>query len=75
MSEENIASNRPLVIARMATSFLTWRRYLQNFLVPYKITLKQAYVLRQLTKREYLYPSDIASMLYCDRPTATVIIR
>jgi DNA-binding MarR family transcriptional regulator len=75
MSEENISSNRPLVIARMATAFLTWRRYLQGFLVPYQITLKQAYVLRQLIKQEYLYPSDIASMLYCDRPTATVIIR
>ena len=75
MSEENIASNRPLVIARMATSFLTWRRYLQSFLVPYQITLKQAYVLRQLIRQEYLYPSDIASILYCDRPTATVIVR
>ena len=75
MSEENISSNRPLALARMATAFLTWRRYLQGFLVPYQITLKQAYVLRQLIKQEYLYPSDIASMLYCDRPTATVIIR
>jgi DNA-binding MarR family transcriptional regulator len=59
----------------MATAFLTWRRYLQGFLIPYKITLKQAYVLRQLTRKEFLYPSQIATMLYCDRPTATVIIR
>ncbi len=75
MSEENIAQNHPLVIARMATAFLTWRRYLQGFLAPHQITLKQAYVLRQLIRQEYLYPSDIATMLYCDRPTATVIIR
>lgn len=75
MNEENIAPNHPLVIARMATAFLTWRRYLLGFLVPYQITLKQAYVLRQLLKREFLYPSEIAGMLYCDRPTATVIIR
>ena len=75
MSEDTIAPNHPLVIARMATAFLTWRRYLQGFLVPHQITLKQAYVLRRLARRDFLYPSEIAGLLYCDRPTATVIIR
>ncbi|MBN1875555.1 MAG: winged helix-turn-helix transcriptional regulator [Anaerolineae bacterium] len=68
-------SNQPLAITKMATAFLTWRRYLQGFLVPHDITLKQAYLLRQLVKRAYLYPSQVADMLYCDRPTATVIIK
>ena len=75
MSENSQHPNQPLIMARIATSFLTWRRYLQGFLVPHRITLKQAYVLRQLTKSEFLYPSQIASVLYCDRPTATVIVR
>jgi DNA-binding MarR family transcriptional regulator len=43
--------------------------------VPFGITLKQLCVLRQLDRREYLYPRKIAEMLYADRPTATVILR
>ena len=31
--------------------------------------------LRQLAKDEFLLPSQIAKMLFCDRPTATVIIK
>jgi DNA-binding MarR family transcriptional regulator len=61
-------------MGRMSVAFLTWRRHLQRNLVPYGITLKQQFVLHQLEKKEYLYPSDIAEMLYCDRPTATVIL-
>ena len=75
MSEKNSTPNQPRIISKMATAFLTWRRYRQSALVPHKITLKQTYVLRQLIRRDYLYPSQIATMLYCDRPTATVIIR
>ena len=61
-------------MSRLGIIFLTWRRYLQKGLVPYDITLKQLYVLRQLSKHEFLYPSDIAEELFCDRPTATVIL-
>ena len=60
---------------RLSVAFLTWRRHLQRHLVPFGITLKQVYVLRQLVRREFLYPSKIAEMLFCDRPTATVVIR
>ena len=63
------------LMSRMGVIFLTWRRALQKDLVPHKITLKQQYVLNQLAKREFLYPSQIADMLFCDRPTATVIIK
>ncbi len=62
------------IMSKFGVIFLTWRRYLQRDLNPYKITLKQSYVLNQLSKEEYLYPSQIADMLFCDRPTATVII-
>lgn len=60
---------------KLGTIFLTWRRYLQRDLNQHKITLKQLYVLKQLSKKEFLYPSQIAEMLFCDRPTATVIIK
>ncbi|HYF84521.1 MAG TPA: MarR family transcriptional regulator [Clostridia bacterium] len=63
------------LMSKMGIVFLTWRRALQKELVPHKITLNQQYVLNQLTKREFLYPSQIADMLFCDRPTATVIIK
>ncbi|KUO75264.1 MAG: hypothetical protein APF77_22370 [Clostridia bacterium BRH_c25] len=64
-----------LLISKLGIVFLTWKRALQKELVPHKITLKQQYVLSQLAKKEYLYPSNIADMLFCDRPTATVIIK
>lgn len=63
------------LISKMGVIFLSWRRYLQKDLIPHKITLKQQYVLNQLTKKEFLYPSQIADMLFCDRPTATVVIK
>lgn len=61
-------------MSRLGMIFLTWRRYLQRNLLPYGITLKQQYVLRQIARQGYLYPADIAEMLFCDRPTATVIL-
>ena len=61
-------------MAQLSISFLTWRRYLQRQILPYGITLKQLFVLHQLAKNTFLYPSEIAEMLFCDRPTATVII-
>ena len=61
--------------ARFSIVHLTWRRHLQQGLLPHGVTLKQVYLLRQLARHEYLYPSQIADLLFCDRPTATVIIR
>lgn len=62
-------------MSKLGVIFLTWKRHLQRKLNPHKITLKQLYVLRQLERREFLYPSQIADMLFCDRPTATVVIK
>jgi DNA-binding MarR family transcriptional regulator len=59
----------------IGTAFLTWTRYRQKEILPYGITLKQFEVLRQLDRRKTLYPSEIADMLFCDRPTATVVIK
>jgi DNA-binding MarR family transcriptional regulator len=62
------------IMARIGTIFLTWRRYQQRDILSHKITLKQLYVLRQLARKDFLYPSQIADILFCDRPTATVVI-
>ncbi len=53
---------------------LTWKRRLQGEATRHGITLKHLYVLRQLRRRTALNPSEIADMLFCDRPTATVAI-
>lgn len=63
-------------IMRLITqTSLSWKRYLQKEVLPYGITLKQRYVLNQLEKKGMLYPAEIADMLYCDRPTATIVIK
>lgn len=61
-------------MALIGTIFLDWRRYRQQALLPFGASLKHYHVLRQLERTEHLNPSEIARMLYCDRPTATVII-
>ena len=52
------------VMSRLGVIFLTWRRYLENGIRPYGITLKQQYLLRQLSAEGFLYPSDIADKLF-----------
>ena len=61
-------------MGNLGTAFLTWRRYLQQQLDEHGITLKQLFVLRKLSRVTMLNPSQIAEDLYCDRPTATVIL-
>jgi len=63
------------LINKMGRIYLTWTRKLQRELVPHKITLKQQFVLRQLKREPFLFPYQIAELLYCDRPTASVIIK
>lgn len=70
-----MAENKKLpVMSRLGVTFLTWRRYLEKTAKDNKLTMKQYYILNQLLKKEYLNPSEIADMLFCDRPTATVVI-
>ena len=75
MEDQKATMREPQAIQRLGIAFLTWRRYLASHLVPYGITLKQVFVLRRLERQEYLLPSRIASMLFCDRPTATVVVK
>ena len=75
MEGAEITLSKPPIMQRLGIAFLTWRRYLQKRLAPYDVTLKQMFVLDQLAKKDFLLPSQIARMLFCDRPTATVIVR
>ena len=63
------------IMQAIGSASLIWKRYAQRNVHPYGVTLNQYEVLRQLEKRGALFPSDIAEMLYCDRSTATVVIR
>ena len=63
------------IMHAIGTVFLTLKRYRQKEIHPHGITLKQFYVLRQLKQKGELFPSEIADMLFCDRPTATVVIK
>ncbi len=62
------------VIGRIGVISLMWKRYLQKQLLPHNITLKQTYLLKQLIRVDFLYPAKISELLFCDRPTASVII-
>jgi DNA-binding MarR family transcriptional regulator len=70
----NAMSKLP-IMSKIGVIFLSWRRNLQKDLLPHKTTLKQHFVLKQLSSKSFLYPYQIANMLFCDRPTATVIIK
>ncbi|MCP4550185.1 MAG: winged helix-turn-helix transcriptional regulator [bacterium] len=61
-------------MAKIGIAHLIWKRHLQAGLVSCNISLKQMYLLNQLRDRDYLHPTDIAEILFCDRPTASVVI-
>ena len=65
----------PEMMALIGKIQLTWKKYLQASLVGEGVTLKQFYTLLQLRVNPYLYPTNIAEFLFCDRPTATVVIK
>ncbi len=67
--------NKWPIMHAIGVAFLTLKHFRQRDVLPYEITLKQFYVLRQLKRKGVLNPSEIADMLYCDRPTATVVIK
>jgi DNA-binding MarR family transcriptional regulator len=61
-------------MARLGVAFLTWRRYLQRRYQQFGITIKQLRILEELHKNGKLSPSQIADILFADRPTTTVVI-
>src|SRR5262245_35489281 len=61
------------IMEQIARAHLSWKRHVARNLAPHGITPKQIYLLRQLQRRT-LTPSEIATMLYADRPTATSML-
>jgi DNA-binding MarR family transcriptional regulator len=61
-------------IARMGVIFLSKRRLHAENLRPYGLTLKQLFLLQWARAEGRLSPSEAARLLFCDRPTATVIV-
>lgn len=62
------------IAAKLSRTALIWQRYNQKLLDPLGLTLKQYCLLKALEGEAFLFPSDLAQLLFCDRPTATVII-
>lgn len=65
----------PKVMSLVGKSHLAWKRFVQKGLVGEGISLKQFYLLLQLAENPFLQPAMVAELLFCDRPTASVIIR
>lgn len=63
------------ILEKISAVHLTWKRYIQKELSAYSITPQQIYVLRRLAGNNFLFPAQIARLVFCDRPTATVIIK
>ena len=69
------ATGNPALMTLIAQIHLTWKRHLERALVGEEITLKQFHLLVQLEECAYLHPAQVAEQLFCDRPTASVILR
>lgn len=74
MHQEDRGGN-PEIMAWVGKTHLAWKRFIQKGLVGEGLSLKQYYVLLQLDRNHQLEPALVAEMLYCDRPTASVILR
>jgi DNA-binding MarR family transcriptional regulator len=70
-----MTEKKQLIMKAIGTASLVWKRYAQKNIHPYGVTVNQYEVLRHLKQRGTLNPSDIAEMLFCDRSTATVVIK
>lgn len=61
------------ILDRIGRIHRAWKRQVAHDLVPYGITPKQVFLLRELARRP-LSPSEIAAMLYTDRATTTLTL-
>ena len=69
-------STRPfLALSQMAQVMHMFRRYRQTHVTAFGVTVPQFNTLMQLDRRGELNPSQIADLLFIDRPTTTVILR
>ncbi len=67
-----MTQTHPMTLISMV--HLTWKRQVQARIADQGISLKHSSVLSELLRSDFLNPSQIAELLFCDRPTATVAI-
>lgn len=53
---------------------LSWKRRITRDLAPYGVNPKQIFLLRRLDESEGIAPSEIAELLYADRPSITSML-
>ena len=58
----------------IARIHLDWTRRVARDLAPYAISPKQIFLLRKLDQSDGLNPSEIATLLHGDRPSATSML-
>ncbi len=58
----------------VSRAHLQWKRRVARGLLPFGLNPKQVYVLRQLRESGSLTPSEIADLVFADRPTATSML-
>ena len=58
----------------VSRAHLQWKRRIARDLVPYGINPKQIFLLRKLVEAGSLAPSEVADLVYADRPTATSLL-
>ena len=64
-----------LALSQMAQVMHMFKRYRQAHVTAFGVTVPQFNTLMQLERRGELNPSQIASLLFSDRPTTSVIVR
>ncbi len=62
------------VMELVSRAHLQWKRRVARGLLPFGLNPKQIYVLRQLRESGGLAPSEIADLVFADRPTATSML-
>ncbi|MBI5547837.1 MAG: MarR family transcriptional regulator [Deltaproteobacteria bacterium] len=58
----------------VSRAHLKWKRRIAHDLSPHGINPKQIYLLRKLVESRSLAPSEIAELIFADRPTATSML-
>jgi DNA-binding MarR family transcriptional regulator len=66
---------RAAVMQDVSWLHLVWKRHLERALRPHGIGLKQAFLLHHLVSHPATTPSQVARLLFCDRPTATSLLQ
>ena len=58
----------------VSRAHLRWKRRVTRDLAPQGVSPKQIFVLRKLVEAGSLVPSEIATLVFADRPTATSLL-